>query len=245
MQYADCSIVRGCGNRQQGGVYAESGRAPYGRPVEDFLLCPPVLVDAADAGLSPVGVKLVKTEGVWHVWDVVGSKYYPNVADFIEEVRRFGLSRKMSKGINFGKLTEKSRIFLLHSRAYIDDPLPFQESRIGGKALGLDWDHCPRGKHDSGETGMCAGLLWEDVEKMAFTIGRKGRRDMPAFSYVAACPPVTSTCGTSAGKSGHSMAIFASFPIMRLAVVASEDGTHEKTADRVRASSLPVDVVME
>lgn len=236
MDYADASIVRGCGKREQGGVYAECGRSPLGRPIEDFLLCPPVLVDAAGMGLSPIGVKLIEHNGVCHVWDWVGSKYYPNVADFVEEVRRFGLSRRISKGLDFSKLTEQSRIFLLHSSAHIADPSPFQKARIGGKALGLDWDHCPKGTHEAGEKGMCSGLWWEDVEGMEYSVNRISRREMPAFEYTAARPAV---------KSGHMLAVFASFPIIRLAVVKSEDGSHAKTADLVSAAKLPVDIVEE
>lgn len=239
-EYANGQIKRGCGKRQQGGVYAECGRSPFGRPVEYFLLCPPVLVDAGEMGLSPLGVQLhpVTVDGkeIWHVWDWVGSKFYPNVADFVEEVRLYGMSRRLSKGLDFKKLTPESRIFLLHANAHIENAQAFQRARIGGKALGLDWDTCPKGIHKPGETRMCAGLWWEDVNGMKVTVGRVGKREMPAFQYQAAAP---------IAHADHAVAVFASFPISRLAVVASEDGSHVKAHENASASSLPVEIVEE
>jgi hypothetical protein len=189
-------------------------------------------------GLSPVGVKFIEIEGVWHVFDWVGSQYYPNVADFLEEVGRFGLSRRISKDSNFGKLTSKSRILLLHSNAWIDDPKPYQKSRVGGHALGLDWEWCPKEIHDKGGDQMCAGLHWENVTGMERVGKRVGTRIMPAFQYPAGKPIVDDT--------KYSLAIFASFPIARLAVVQADDGSHEKTAANIaQATSLEVAVVEE
>lgn len=239
-EFANSHIQRGCGNRRQGGVYAECGRSPFGYEVEHFLLCPPVLVDVKEIGLSPLGVQLnpVTVDGkeVWHVWDWVGSKFYPNVADFIEEVRLYGMSRRLSRELDFSKLTPESRIFLLHANAHIENAQAFQRARIGGKALGLDWDACPKGIHKAGETGMCAGLWWEDVQGMKVTVGRVGKREMPAFQYQAAAP-VT--------HADHTVAVFASFPISHLVVVASEDGSHVKSYNNASASSLPVYIVEE
>ena len=63
-------------------------------------------------GLSPIGVQLVERDGVWHILDWIGSEHYPNVADFLEEVRRFGLSRRLAKTVDFSKLTERSKILV-------------------------------------------------------------------------------------------------------------------------------------
>lgn len=231
------AVKRGCGTRKQGAVYAECGNSRNGKPVEAFLLCPPVVVDEKALGISPIGVKLI--EG--NVWDWVGSQYYPNVTDFIEEVRRFGMSRRLPKTFDFAKLDPGARMMLLHSQAHIDEPSPYHLDRKGGHALGLDWEWCPIGVHPKEYTGMCAGLLYEDVNKVKRVgdnkKGRIGTVEMPSFEYVAAIPP--------AGKHKHILAIFASFPITRLAVIRADDGSHNETAEKVSMSSIPCEVVNE
>jgi len=230
-------VPRGCGNRKQGGVYAECGSSREGKPVESFLLCPPIPVDPKEFGITAVGVKLI--EGM--VWDWVGSQYYQNVTDFIEEVRRFGMSRRLPKTFDFQSLIPTSRMFLLHSRAHIENPTPYHSSRLGGKVFDMKWDWCPTGRHDHTEKGMCAGLWWEDIVKDGLTLNddqeRVGVVDMPAFSYLAAETPIE--------NAEHTLAIFASFPIQRLAVIRAEDGSHNETADRASASAIPVEVVDE
>jgi hypothetical protein len=96
--------VRGCGTRVKGGIYAECKLSPFGMPIEHFLIDPPNPIPD-DLGLTPVGVKLFERDGVFHILDWVGSAHYKNVADFIEETRNFGASRRLSKSTDFSKLT--------------------------------------------------------------------------------------------------------------------------------------------
>lgn len=116
---AICSIVRGCGKRVISGAYWETGLTPYGSPLEDFILDPPVRIDAAPLGLSPIGVKLIEKDGVWHLVDWVGSAHYPNAADILEETKRFGLSRRLPQTLEFDKLTPASRILLVHAKGWV------------------------------------------------------------------------------------------------------------------------------
>ena len=247
-EYAQ-AVDRGCGRRKQGGVYAECGSSRKGKPVEAFLLCPPVCVDEKALGLSRIGVKLI--DG--NVWDWVGTQYYPNVSDFIEVVRRFGMSRRLPKTMDFKKLDPGARMMLLHSKAHIDQPAYHHMDRIGGHALGLDWEWCPIGAHTNDDPGMCAGLWFEDVKKVkrigdtkTYTIGDKvkdariGTVEMPSFEYMAAIPPIKNILPLS-----HSLAIFASFPITRLAVIRAEDGSHNETAELVSKSNIEVEVCDE
>ncbi len=48
---------RGCGDREPGGVYAESGLSRYGSPLEYFLFDPPLPL--------PAGVDLVNKPQLW------------------------------------------------------------------------------------------------------------------------------------------------------------------------------------
>ena len=50
-------VSRGCGDREPGGVYAESGLSSKGRPLEEFLVDPPLPI--------PPGLDLVNKPQTW------------------------------------------------------------------------------------------------------------------------------------------------------------------------------------
>lgn len=227
-------VPRGCGTRKENGVYAEVGTGPGGRPTEDFLVCPPTKIDPAELGISPVGVKLVEHQGVWHIIDWVGSEYYPNVADFIEEVRRFGMSRRLPRTLDFSKLTDKSRILLVHARAWIENFGAYADYWMDGR-----YNRCPQhiDTHDLPDAPeMCCGGWWQDVEYGRATAEQRiVNRAMPSFDYIAAQRPAHVT-------PSYAPAIFASFPISRLVVIKGRSGEHEETKARVQRAGLPVDL---
>lgn len=246
------TATRGCGKRVKGAVYCETLLGAGGRPIEDFIVDPPAKVDEAALGLSNIGVKLVMgTHGVWNVLDIVGQESYPNVADFVEEVRRFGVSRRLPKTLDFAKLTSESRLILLHRRAFIENFDAFYRELLG------DWS-CPKGllAHDIAHPAtrdnfvpdqMCAGLWWQDVEgeqitrlsEMRAADSRYIRRHMPSFNYDARTRP-DSVAPT------YSLAIFAAFPIHNLAVVRDPDGGSDEEAMRSASkSNLPVNLENE
>ena len=121
-------VPRGCGERTPGGVYVESGLSPYGRPLEEFLIDPPLPV--------PPGLDLIHKPQLWQrtlptgeiacdadgqpivdllIW--VGSEYYPYCPDFVEEVRRFGASRRLNPNLDLSRLSRASRMILVHPSA--------------------------------------------------------------------------------------------------------------------------------
>jgi hypothetical protein len=245
-------VVRGCGPaRQAGGIYAECGLSPHGRPLEEFLLDPPLRLDLEvqrALGLRPIGVTLAPDplrEGVHHVFDWVGTAFYPNVADFLEEVRRYGLSRRLPRSLDFARLSPESRHVLVHANAWIDDPAPYLADRVEA-AGGLMW--CPRALPEHLDRGrppaMCAGLWWEDVDGGVAVPERGGRRAveraMPAFGYPAEAPPPF----PPGYARRYTPALFASFPISRLvAITDPEGGAHEAAAARARAArGIPVEL---
>src|SRR6516162_114397 len=89
-------VSRGCGDREPGGVYVESGLSSRGRPLEEFLIDPPLPI--------PEGLDLVNKPQIWKrmlpsggpaldvdgfpIFDLliwVGREHYPYVPDFLEE----------------------------------------------------------------------------------------------------------------------------------------------------------------
>jgi hypothetical protein len=201
----------------------------------------------------PVGVTQVEREGVWHLLDWVGAMHYPNVADFIEEARRFGISRRVSSALDFHKLTTDSRLILIHPRGWIRDAeayylaIPFLH-RSGnpygqgrsGNPYGQGGAHtCPKGwpTHNriSDPPPMCAQLWWQDVDGGVPTLHpdfseRRVVRTMPSFAYTAFAPPPKV-------DRKWTPAIFGSFPITRLVVVRDHAGnTDAKNLARAKAA---------
>lgn len=252
-------VQRGCGFRMEGGVYWEVGLSENGKPLETFILCPPVRIShIVQEGLrvAPQGVSLLERDGVWHVLDWVGSIFYPNVADFLEEARRFGVSRRCElQAEQYAKLTKESRLLTMHSAAWIDHVKPYWGHRLGleieSSREEANWIYCPlhleqhqpdKANHDQ---TMCAGLYWEDVLFCDSPDSERiGRREMPSFSYACGRPPIVS----SLEGMTHSLAIFASFPLGRMVVVRDNTaGTHEEKMAKLQGISqdIRVEIVEE
>jgi hypothetical protein len=217
----------------KGGVYAEIPLSKHGLPLESFLFCPPVVVDAGALGLTNVGVKLIERDGVWHIFDIVGKQHYPNVADFVEEARRFGISRRLSQNLEFAKLTTESRLILLHDRAYIDNFGQYRGDHECPKAKkGHDHDPLPE---------MCISLWGEDLVdgEPVPEDDRRVKRVMPSFEYEGYMRPEGVT-------PKYQLAIFGSFPIPKLVVVNDpDDNAHEKSLHKARNAGIPVRLVDE
>jgi hypothetical protein len=264
---------RACGFRQVGGIYLSCALGPGGSPAENFLIDPPRPVDVEAMGLSSIGTKIIPWTTVTespvethYVFDIVGEDSYPNVADFIEEVRRQGLSRRIARNSDFAKLDANSRIVLVHRRGFIANSSEYHAQRP------KDEKWCPKDhpKHIHPTFfEMCAALYWEDVTgglpadhpdapQGKLTVGQKFSTDvtgmhmhrrrsesrsvvrtMPSFSYRALCPPVGVT-------PIYSYAAFASFPIHAIEVIKDRaGGTHDEAIDRACKSGLRVNLVDE
>lgn len=110
-------IVRGCGTREKGGVYACCGLSEHGLPLEEFLLDPPVAI--------PPELHLANTPLIWnpdpanpqlyHLYIWIGAEHYPYLPDYIEELRRHGASRRLASSLPFHLLTPgQSKMILAH-----------------------------------------------------------------------------------------------------------------------------------
>jgi hypothetical protein len=221
------AVARGCGTRKKGGIYFETGLGRHGLPLEYFIVDPPILID--DWHLSPLGVQLIKRNGITHILDWVGSEHYPNVADYLEEVRRFGVSRRLAKTLDFSQISEQTRILLVHARAWVDN---FHDYKT--------WE-CPKeyayhspevlSHEPEGSKRMCSGVWWEDVEGGVMKDDdRTIQREMPSFTYYAKQRP-------DEIKAQYRPAIFASFPCSRLVVVK---GDHEESLAKVSKAAVEV-----
>ena len=233
MSFGAIAVQRGCGTRSEGGAYFEMGVGIGGLPIEAFLIDSPHVVPSA-LKISPRGVQMIEQQqpgpdgeiqSVWHLVDWVGAEHYPNVADFVEEARRFGVSRRLPRNLDFSKITPESRLLLVHARAYVVNTSEYSQWRCPKQFS----DHAPE-KLLPGQ--CCAGVWWRDItDHSGFDVER---RDMPSFSYFGHRAP-------EGLEPEYSPAIFMSVPCSRIAVVSGE-GSGE-TMETVKHAGVIVEEV--
>jgi hypothetical protein len=202
-----------------------------GAPLESFLVDPPRIVDAQELGLNPRGVRLVEIGGTWHILDWVGSKHYPFITDFLEETRRLGVSRKVSDQLDFSKLSKDSRMLFVHVHGAITnggDLEPF---------LNDFW--CPTGKRHEAREG-CVGLHWHlapptEQDQLG------SRRAIPCGNYGV------KLMREKAPDALYALAVFASFPITRIALTINVDEQWDasKVSKIAATRGIPLEVSRE
>ena len=108
-------MTRGCGKRKPGGVYICTKLSPHGAPLEEFIIDPP---EAYEGEKFRVPI-IFEKNGKNHLLFWVGKEFYPFPSDFIEEVRRFGASKRVPVEFPIQKLSVGSLMFFVHSLAII------------------------------------------------------------------------------------------------------------------------------
>lgn len=226
---------RMCGDsRIIGGSYWEFGTQqtmqlvsaiPLIRPDMNLMvLDPPVEIDVERMGLQTVGVKMVNVGGVNHILDWVGETHYPNVADFVEEAKAVGLSRRMPSTLPFGSLTEESRLLLVHRKAILTE---------GRRSIPLLCPQFERTRRQHSDSETCSRFWYSDIV---------GRVEHVAHSntVIRELPCGQSYTGYEAlSTAQHRTGIFASVPLDRIAVVRDRRGTlHEATERRISVTGV-------
>jgi hypothetical protein len=250
------NIVRGCGKRKQGGVYLECGMSDdprFGKPLEYFLVDPP---KAFEPDIK-LGVELVEgQDGHTHIIDWIGSEHYPFATDFLEEVRRFGLSRRVSPHLDYSRLSVGSKIIIVHAKGKLKNP-NLNEFMPGDylpdvTALKTPYDRlnpetCHCGHHERFGTvehmasfyeDSCIRHLWSFAPATKTqTLGRETLyfRDCPSFSY-RVYPPMP-----SCPEPQYESATIAIFPVTNISVIAAKDNSHLETFEKInkQLSGIP------
>jgi hypothetical protein len=224
-------IERGCGYREQGGAYLECGLDEDGAPLEEFLIDPPRAFDID----TKIGQELIDVNGTVHIFDWIGSGHYPYVSDFVEEVRRYGVSRRISRNFDLDRLSRESRMILVHKRARFEGHAEDREF-VETHGDGLPSRHCAFYEQQGEEahldfpTGACTRKWWWDAEPNA----EKYTRKVASFEY----GPVL-----GAEMPDPVPAIFASFPISNVAVIQANDGSHNDLAADLHERNPQIPVV--
>lgn len=238
--------ARGCGkSRVKNGVYACCPFSPDGdgQPVEFFLLDPPQPID--ETLVTKIGVTLIERDGITHVLDWVGEKYYVNISDMVEEVRHMGMSRRLELSPeDYAKIGPESRLIMIHKRAIIKNVQQYRPKGDESTYLkyrctrdALKEDSLVASEHHDGGSVMCSGVWWEDLGNVIVTNGRHGVRQMPSFSYSGQMPP-------DGVEAKYESGLFAAFPISHLEIVKDDDGdVHKEKLEKMSGIGMEVVVV--
>lgn len=235
------AVARGCGDtREEGALYLEVGLSAFGKPFDSFLLDPVVPLHPDDLLAIPrLGVTLIEgADGIVHVIDWIGETHYPFATDFLEEGRRKGFSRKISKLVEVNRLTPgKSMIYFLHARGYLENYRLFAAAEYEGEPnRNCRWYRRESPFCQTVTDGHCRRHLYAAVPVSG---GSKNEVDGPYtqlwrhfvdFDYQiyppkVEIPPVWKP------------AYVARFPITNLAVVKARDESHIDTLASARNRS--------
>lgn len=251
---------RGCGKREPGGVYAECGLSPYGRPLEHFLFDPPLpLPDGVDLVNKPQlwmrtdptsGDPVLNQETGQPIYDLliwIGAEHYPEAPDYIEETRHLGASRRLNPQMDLTRLTRQSRMLLAHPHAIIvlwrdlippqrcHKHLPYHDQaffeRLYRDELGKD--EVLDATHDDERKGSCIFKLWNVLPKdeAVETFDREG--DLPL------CLRQIGSTIYEYEPTGEEVTIWEpgfilGLPISTLALIQFEDGSvNEKAREKL------------
>jgi hypothetical protein len=254
---------RSCGEtRMDGGIYAESATSPFGMPLESFIIDSPIhelngkpVMEALNLTARGVQVIAGRADTTPHIFDVVGADSYPDVLDFLEETRGLGASRRCElPPSEYARLIPfKSRILLIHPRAYIRNHHLYYEPK-------QDLMRCPKQLAEHASEPI-------DKESQAWTIpdqscARLWAHDLTPqihadhsivtkYDGIAAVTRLM-PCGDKFSgfyrhpdiKPDYAPAIFLSLPIARLVLVDPER-KHEKKLAKLTGARVPVEVVDE
>lgn len=230
-------VKRGCGTREEGAAYLETGIDEDGEPVWSFLIDSPKQF-VPD---SKIGQEVVRIHGTYHLIDWIGQTHYPYVSDFVEEVRRYGVSRRISRNLNVSLLTPQSRVLCVHARAVIpgtpeQDPLDAESER----RCALQWAEGDTDHLDHPQKACTRKWYWDAEgqapnEEYPEDEAQSDYRFFASFAY----GPVEGL-DVPEPKPG----IFASFPITNLTVIEAEDGSHEPLYEDLSEASGEIPVIV-
>lgn len=247
---------RACGYRNPGAVYLRTLLSNRGLPPENFLFDPPIPCPK-DLLIPNRGVSIIERpddSGVYDVYDRIGETYYPNCADFFEEFKKMGLSRRIKRDSRFDKLSPQSRIYLVHPRAIITNAHEYYRA-LGDEKVDYSGAHpwycrCTIEEHKSlvdlvpQGAPTCVSLWYDDIQGGALLNDpdqppRLTERKIGDTTYYGYKRPAGVTPQYAEG-------IFLGLPIHRFDVIADPvNGEHEKALEHTKNSTLPTKVVKE
>lgn len=230
---------RGCGEREAGGVYVESGAGPWDFPFEYVLIDPPQpLPPGLDLVNKPRIVPREWLTGVPErdacghaIHDLlihIGATYYPWAPDYLQEARRLGASRRIPATLDLGQLSRSSRMLLAHPRAiplnWRDLAPPAQCQKVLERH-DLAWytNHQTDHQTDRDRRGPCIFKLWDLIpSNQAETVTRQqGEQTLCLRRIGSTLYPYRPTDET---VSGWAEAFLLALPLTGFSLIQDRDG---------------------
>jgi hypothetical protein len=242
-------MTRRCGSRVVGGIYLDLPLSKYGEPIESFI-CDPARIVPAELEIPDRGMVLrTGPDGSLMLLDHIGDQY-PNVLDFIEEVRAQGLSRRIQENFDFSQLNGRVKYCATHKRGYVHNEPWYRQyaqnhpiTSVDGIPRETPWP-CPKGIHPVTHTmeDPCSAVWWHDLihgHGEPTDKSRIVRVDQPAGGPYFAMERPEEIVPI------YSEAIIVVFPVVKLAVIRGKEGEHEKPIERARTVGQGVTVTLE
>jgi len=226
------------------------GAGPNAHPVECFMFDTPKVIDVAALGITSVGVHPVENPdgSVW-LYDIVGSEHYPNVADFVEETRRLGISRRLPRSLPWDRLDGRTRLILLHKRAMLLPELyaPYFKTSPAEAVVGrrpcpraVSNAHCGRGEAPHQGFDPCNRVWYEDIEggepfesDFLEPIERRVVRQIAETRYIGFRRP-------DWARPSYQLAAFLRFPLVTIDVVRDDEGGTHRVIEHVETAGVSV-----
>lgn len=197
------STTRGCGTRDAGSVYLCLGIGPGGTLTIEDLILDPVKIWP---GNWQRGFKIIPNRGGWNdVGIFVGEEFYKSLYDFVEEARRYGISRKVPPTFPFEQLTPGlSRMIFIHSKAHprFDYNIEVETPLCGCKFFLEDpklWAKTFPGYHPKIEKETKCTFAHQHlagrIHKAGFNDYGEFEIQMPSFSYKGIYPIIKPEAG--------------------------------------------------
>jgi hypothetical protein len=244
-------MTRRCGNRVEGGIYLEVPLSAYGEPIESFI-CDTAIIVTDDLEIPERGVVLrTGANGQQMLLDYIGENNYPNVLDFIEEVRVQGLSRRIPANFDFSQLNGEVMYCAVHKRGYVHNEPWYrqfaQANPLRDETRGISFETpwpCPRHKHtiDGTHEQPCSAVWWHDVKPGHGVSTDKTRVvmvDQPSG------PPYVAMERPKEIVPIYDQAIVLILPVQKLAVIRGRDGEHDEPLKRASKTGKGVQIVVE
>lgn len=158
-------------------------------------------------------------------------KDYPNVLDFIEEVRQQGLSRRIQSNFEFQNLNRRVRYCAVHPRGYVHNEPWYRQYAQENPLKGDDgisreagW-YCPRGLHpiDHKEDFPCSGVWWHDISRGH---GTPTNIERMVMVEKAEGPPFRALERPKEIVPIYDRAIVLVLPVVNLVVIKGPEGEH-------------------
>jgi hypothetical protein len=237
-----CHECKGSGNAtSSGNVIEEIARHIVGKLLNPGAMTPPPGKCGACFGSGTLT----------HLVDWIGENNYPSVADFIEETRLLGMSRKLSPKMDYSRLTPGSRHMMIHPRAHIVKFKDYFKAEAEFSE-GANLKACPQGLPNHFQERMCARLFWQDIyggEPLGDPRDpREVRKQLPCKAVYSGLTSLYDEGRKKESKAGrYKPAFFLWLPIQLIGVIAAPSN-REKEKQAVAAAKkahIPVRIIEE